>query len=566
MKTKRREFIQKIGAGVAGLGLVSPLSMTAAPHQEAGLGLTKEKQSAEEKPVLYIGDNIAVANTAYGKVRGFIMRDIHTFLGIPYGADTSGKNRFMPPQKPAPWSTVYPATYWGMSAPQLMDNFYANRYLAFTDDWHYDELGEDCLKLNVWTPKLDTQKRPVLFWMHGGGFTSGNSIEHPEYHGENLSRFGDVVFVSINHRLGAMGFSNFAAVGGTKYEASGNVGMLDCVAALEWVRDNIANFGGDPGNVTIMGQSGGGAKVCTLMAMPSAKGLFHKAVALSGSSLRGQEKANSERLGAAVVRHAGVSVEKLQDMPWKEYIALANHASRELREATAPGATPAPASFAPVVDGKHLAQHPFFPEGSPLSANIPMMISSTFYERSPSSFDSSLENISKAEAKEQLKTQRGFGVSVADNASAVYDAYEKAFPDRKPIEIVSMAISNRRNAVAVADVKVRQTPNVYVDWFGWNPVTIFDGRLRAFHTLDISFWFYNTDRQLSHTGGGSRARKMADKMAGALVAFMKTGSPNAAGLPQWPKYTAEKGETMVYDDVPVVKNDPDREARKSLPA
>lgn len=201
-----------------------------------------------------------------------------------------------------------------------------------------------------------------------------------------------------------------------------------------------------------------------------------------------------------------------------------------------------------------------------MSADIPMIISTTFYERSPSSFDSSLENISKAEAKEQLKTLRGFGTSVAENASAVYDAYEKAFPDRKPIEIVSMAISNRRNAVAVADAKVRQTPNVFVDWFGWNPVTIFDGRLRAFHTLDISFWFYNTDRQLSHTGGGSRPRKLAEKMAGALVAFMKTGSPNGAGLPSWPKYTSEKGEVMIFDDVPVVKNDPDREARKSLPA
>ena len=136
------------------------------------------KVADEEKPVLYIGDNIAVANTTYGKVRGFIMRDIYTFLGIPYGADTSGKNRFMPPQKPASWNDVYPATYWGMSAPQLQNNFYANRYLAFTDDWHYDEFGEDCLKLNVWTSKLDRAKRPVLFWMHGGGFRSGNAIEH----------------------------------------------------------------------------------------------------------------------------------------------------------------------------------------------------------------------------------------------------------------------------------------------------------------------------------------------------------------------------------------------------
>lgn len=561
MKTKRRDFIQKVGLGLTAFGLGPAGAMA------AGKKVQKEKQG-EEKPVLHIGDNIAVANTTNGKVRGFIMKDIHTFLGIPYGADTSGKNRFMPPQKPAPWKDVYPAVYWGSSAPQILNNFYANRYLAFTDDWHYDEIGEDCLKLNVWTPALDSTKRPVLFWMHGGGFTSGNSIEHPEYHGENLSRFGNVVFVSVNHRLGPMGFANFAGVGGSKFEASGNVGMLDIVAALEWVRDNIATFGGDPNNVTIMGQSGGGAKVCTLMAMPSAKGLFHKAVALSGSSLKAEEKANAEKLGAAVVRHAGVSVEELQMMPWKEYYALANHAARELRESSgaAAGSPQAGPSFRPVADGKYLAQHPFFPEGSPLSADIPMIISTTFYERSPSSFDSSLENISKAEAKEQLKTLRGFGTSVSDNASAVYDAYEKAFPDRKPIEIVSMAVSNRKNAVAVADAKVRQTPNVYVDWFGWNPVTIFDGRLRAFHTLDISFWFYNTDRQLSHTGGGSRPRKLAEKMAGALVAFMKTGAPNGQGLPNWPRYTSEKGEVMVFDDQPVVKNDPDREARKSLPA
>lgn len=560
MKTKRRDFIQKLSVGVTALGL-APVGATAA------INSTQKEKPGEEKPVLFIGDNIAVADTTYGKVRGFIMRDIHTFLGIPYGADTSGKNRFMPPQKPAPWTTIYPATYWGSSAPQILENFYANRYLAFTDDWHYDEIGEDCLKLNVWTPKLDGAKRPVLFWMHGGGFTSGNSIEHPEYHGENLARFGNVVFVSINHRLGPMGFANLAGVGGDKFAASGNVGMLDCVAALEWVRDNIANFGGDPGNVTIMGQSGGGAKVCTLMAMPSAKGLFHKAVALSGSSIKAEEKANSEKLGAAIVRHAGVSVEKLQEMPWKEYYQLANHAARELREITgASAATPfSGPSFRPVVDGKYLAQHPFSPEGSPLSKDVPMIISTTFYERSPSSFDSALENISKAEAKEQLKTLRGFGTSVGENASAVYDAYEKAFPDRKPIEIVSMAISNRKNAVIVADAKVKQTPSVYVDWFGWNPVTIFDGRLRAFHTLDIAFWFYNTDRQLSHTGGGSRPRKLAEKMAGALVAFMKTGSPNGPGLPDWPKYTSAKGETMIYDDQPVVKNDPDREARKSLP-
>ena len=561
MKTKRRKFFQLLGASTAGLSLVPSLAFgSSETAMDAG----------EDGQVLFIGDNIAVADTTYGKVRGFIMKDIYSFLGIPYGANTAGKNRFMPPQKPDPWKNVFPAVYWGNSAPQLLDNFFSNnRYLAFTDDWHYDDVSEDCLKINVWTPAIkDGKKRAVMFWIHGGGFTSGNAIEHPEYHGENFARFGDVVFCSINHRLGPLGFADFAGVGGEKYSASGNVGMLDIVAALEWVRDNISNFGGDPNNVTIMGQSGGGAKVCTLTAMPSAKGLFHKAVALSGASLKAGEKADAEKLGAYVLKEAGLSasdIDKLQALPWREYYTIANNASRKLREESGMAANaPGGGGFRPVADGVYLSQHPYYPEASPLAANIPMIICSTFYERSPSSFDSSLENLTKEQAKEQLKVLRGFGTSVGEKASVVYDAYEKAFPDRKPIEIVSMAISNRKNAIAVADVKSKQSSPVYLAWFGWNP-PLFDGRLRAFHTLDIGFWFYNTDRQLSHSGGGVKPRKLAAKMAGSLLQFMKTGSPNVEGLPSWPRYSTTKGETMVLNDVPVVQNDPDREARKALP-
>ncbi|HEX5168962.1 MAG TPA: carboxylesterase family protein [Cyclobacteriaceae bacterium] len=564
MKTNRRKFFKTMGVG-AGLGLAAPLSMLSSESPARDNVNVKEDQQ-----VLFIGDNVALADTVYGKVRGFRMKDIYTFLGIPYGASTAGKNRFMPPQKPAEWKDVFPAVYWGNAAPQNLENFYANRYLAFTDDWHYDDVSEDCLRINVWTPGVkDGKKRPVMFWIHGGGFTSGNAIEHPEYHGENFARYGDVVFCSINHRLGPLGFANFAGVAGERYAASGNVGMLDIVAALEWVRDNVSNFGGDPNNVTIMGQSGGGAKVCTLMAMPSAKGLFHKAVALSGSSLKANEKVDSEKLGSYILREASLNVseiDKLQDIPWKDFLTLANNANRKLREdAGIPSnASPWIGGFRPVVDGIHLPQHPFFPEASPHAANVPMMICTTFYERSPSSFDSSMENITKEEAKEQLKTIRGFGSSVGENASAVYDAYEQAFPDRKPIEILSMAISNRKNAVALADVKSKQAAPVYLAWFGWNP-PLFDGRLRAFHTLDICFWFYNTDRQLSHSGGGARPRKLSEKMAGSLLQFMKTGKPNTPGLPSWPRYSSTKGETMVLNDVSSIQNDPDREARKSLP-
>lgn len=401
-----------------------------------------------------------------------------------------------------------------------------------------------------------------MLWIHGGGYTSGNSIEHPEYHGENLSRQGNIVFCSLNHRLGPLGFSNFAGVGGEKFAASGNVGMIDIVAALEWIRDNISNFGGDPNNVTIMGQSGGGAKVCTLTAMPSAKGLFHKAVALSGNTLNGGKKDYSEKLGSYILKEAGLSasqIDKLQEMPWKDYIAIANKANATLR--TESGAEGMRGGFGPVADGIYLPQQPFYT--GELSSDIPMIICSTFCERSPSSYDSSLENITLDKAKELAKTTRGFGVALGENAPNVIDAYAKSFPDKKPIEILAMAISNRTQAISTANAKAQQKAPVYLAWFGWN-TPLFDGRLRAFHTMDIGFWYYNTDVQISHTGGGARPRKLAAKMSDALVQFMKTGNPKGAGIPDWPRYTSAKGETMILDDKCEAKNDPDREARKSL--
>ena len=257
MRSNRRKFFGAVGTGVAGLTIGGRGTASAAAGS-VGAGAKDV-----DGPVLLIGDNIAVADTQHGKVRGYVLRGIHYFLGIPYGADTSGANRFMPPQKPKAWTEVRPALWWGNTAPQNMENRYANQYASFRDHWNYDDVSEDCLKLNVFTPALkDGKKRPVLFWIHGGGFSNGNAIEHDGYNGENLARLGDAVFCSINHRLGPLGYCNLAGVGGERFAASGNVGMLDIVLALEWVRDNIASFGGDPGNVTIMGQSGGGAKVC----------------------------------------------------------------------------------------------------------------------------------------------------------------------------------------------------------------------------------------------------------------------------------------------------------------
>jgi len=562
MKRNRREFVQVVGAGAAGLTIGGGRWAEAAalPHGAAPAG-------EDDGPVLLVGEKIAVTETASGKVRGYVLRGIHHFLGIPYGADTSGPNRFMPPRKPKPWADVYPALWWGNSAPQNMENRYASKYASFRDRWNYDDVSEDCLRLNVFTPALDGAKRPVMFWIHGGGFTAGNGIEQDGYNGENLARRGNVVFVSLNHRLGQLGFTNLAGACGEAFAASGNAGMLDIVAALEWVRDNIAAFGGDPGNVTIMGQSGGGAKVCTLTAMPSAKGLFHKAVVLSGASTRSGDKEYSEKLGAYVLKEAGLTpagIGKLQEMPWKEYYALAGQALRKLSAETGPGGG-LRRGFSPSVDGVILPQHPYFPEAAPTAAQVPMLICSTFHEQSASWMDAKLEDMTLEQVVERVKERAGFGPGFGEKAADVVAAYVKAFPGRKPVEIWSLVTSNRQSVVALADAKSRQPAPVYVSWFGWQP-PLFDGRLRAFHCVDICFWFYNTDLMISHTGGGARPRKLAAQMSDYLVQFMKTGDPNGGGRPGWPKYTSANGETMILDDVCEVKNDPDREARKALPA
>jgi para-nitrobenzyl esterase len=304
-----------------------------------------------------------------------------------------------------------------------------------------------------------------------------------------------------------------------------------------------------------MGQSGGGAKVCVLTAMPSAKGLFHKAIPLSGSSLKATEKDISEKLGATILKEAGLTssdMNVLQQMPWKQYYELSTRAATKLREEMK-----VQVGYSPVVDGTYLPQHPYNPEGSPLAADIPMIICTTFHEFAPSRTDAKLEAIDLTGVKEKLRDRFG------DKTNTIVDSYAKTFPDKKPIEIWAMIASNRQNAIALADAKSKQNAPVYLAWFGWQP-PLFDNRMRAFHCIDICFWFDNTDLMYTHTGGGARPRKLSEKMSDSLVKFMRTGNPNGGGLPNWTPYHSANGETMILDDVPVVKNDPDREARKAF--
>ncbi len=559
MKTNRRAFFRTAGAGAAGLGLAPMLTIPACTASgEAATHANDDQQ-------LFVGDDVAIATTQYGKVQGFLLRGIYNFRGIPYGADTSGKNRFMPPQPPAPWEGILPAVWWGNSAPQNMDNRYGNAWASFVDHWNYDDVSEDCLRLNIWTPALeDGGKRPVMVWLHGGGYTNGNGIEQDGYMGENLSRKGDVVFVSINHRLGPIGFTDLSGVGGEKYAFSGNAGALDMAVALEWVRDNILFFGGDPGNVTIMGQSGGGAKVCVLAAMPAAKDLLHKAVPLSGSSTEALNQEYSRKLGEYVLREAGLTpdqVDQLQEIPWKEYLGIASAAARKMaEEQPTPGMR---GGYAPVADGVVLPKGKFFSDPEGLSAEVPMLICTTFHEWGMARTNPEMEALTAEKAIEMMKGASGFRGGFGEKAQEIYEAYAKLFPEAKPIEVMTLAASNRKGAIATADAKASQPAPVYLAWFGWEP-PLFNQRMRAFHCLDICFWFANTDVMLTHTGGGQRPRALSEKMSGTLLQFMRTGDPNGAGLPQWPRYTPENGETMILNDTCEVKNDPDREARQLL--
>ena len=322
--TSRREFL----SGAAQLAGVSAAAAAGVP----GVALGAVRESAGKSAITTPAN--AIVETSAGKVRGYVRNGIFTFKGIPYAGTTAGDARFLPPAPVTPWTQVRASMSYGPVCPQPVRGGWASDRLAFLFDWDDGHPGEDCLRLNVWTPIADDRnKRPVMVWLHGGGYEAGSSQELPSYDGENLSRRGDVVVVSVNHRLNVFGYLNMAAVGGEKYARSANVGMLDLVAALHWVRDNVGRFGGDPANVTIFGQSGGGAKVSTLMAMPAAKGLFHKAIVQSGSQLRLATADASAAQAAAVLKELqaqGIGVEQLTQVPAARLVEIATVAKNKL--------------------------------------------------------------------------------------------------------------------------------------------------------------------------------------------------------------------------------------------
>ncbi|WP_338087151.1 carboxylesterase/lipase family protein [Maribellus sediminis] len=557
MPNNRRDFLKTIGLGSATLGF-GGMTLSSCSNESV------IKESLPEQTV-EVSENGAIVETKYGKVRGYRRNGIYTYKGIPYGDSTTGKNRFMAPKEPEPWTGVRNALYWGNAAPAEaglgypLEPSFDHFDNSFTYNWGHKRFGEDCLSVNVWTPEInDNTKRPILVWFHGGGFAGGSSHELDAYNGENLSNIGDVVVVTINHRLNMFGFLNLGAIGGEKYKDSATAGMQDCVASLRWVKENIINFGGDPGNVTIFGQSGGGAKVSILMAMPEAKGLFHKAMTISGAALNVASYEAQAESANALLKASGISpsnIDKIQEIPWRDLykISLDSGLGRGFGR------------FAPCLDNLHIPQHPFDPSAPAMSAGIPMIIGGCTGEQSHSSNDPSLEDITFDELKEKLRNSKRGGIFDGgipfgnDRIGELVDAYAKVFPEKKPVAIWSL-LGGRDRMLTQAE---RQTANggaVYNYWFDW-ATPLYDGRPRAYHNTDIAFWFNNTDLMDTITGGGARPRRLAEKMSLALTNFARNGDPNHPGIPNWPKYNTSDGAVMIWNDTCEVKNDPDREAR-----
>jgi para-nitrobenzyl esterase len=507
-------------------------------------------QSAE--PVV-AGNDIAVTNTESGKVKGYIHNGIFTFKGIPYAK----ADRFMAPQKPDAWTDVRSSKTYGPVCPTdptltVNDEF----EFAFQHDLGYQ--NEHCQSLNVWTQKLnDGKKRPVMVWLHGGGFTAGSSIELPSYDGENLAKKGDVVLVSVNHRLNILGFLDLSAYG-DKYKGSANAGLLDLKLALQWVHDNIAQFGGDPGNVTIFGQSGGGGKVTCLMNAPSAKGLFKNAIVESGSYITSfNEKPVTQKVAAALLDelHLQASqVDSLQKIPYDILNEVGKKAMRkvsaELRK-EGKGMN----GWGPALDGDFLPYQPSDPAAKELAKNVPLLVGTTKNEFTP--FVPGPKNQTMDELKASLQKKYG------DKTDAFMAAVKSTYPTvSTPAGYTDIEFNFRAMAVKQANEKaVNGAAPVYMYLFTWqSPVN--GGMYKAMHCMDIAFQFNNIARCQEMTGGGKEAYTLADKISSAWINFAKTGNPNAPSLPKWPAYTAENGATMILDNQCILKNHPDDELLK----
>lgn len=483
-----------------------------------------------------------VAQTRLGPVRGYREGDVCVFKGVRYGADTSGR-RFMPPRRPQPWSEVRDANGYGPSAPQLRRSV--------------EPTSEDCLFLNVWTPALrDEGKRPVMVYVHGGSYMWGSGSD-PLYDGARLARRGDVVVITVNHRLNALGYAYLAPFGGPDLADSGNIGQLDLVLALEWVRDNVTEFGGDPARVMVFGQSGGGAKIATLMAMPAAAGLFHRAATMSGQQVTVSSHGNAAK----------------RSLKWLDALQLTPDRVNELRtlpieqlleglRALDPVLPAGNLYFGPVLDERSLTRHPFYPDAPAQSAQIPMIIGNThdetraFLGGDPTNFTVTWDD---------LAAKFGQEASRVDVAPAkVIAEYRRLYPHYSPSDVLFAATTAGRSwraAVIEAERRAGSGSPAFVYQLDW--ATPKDGgKFGAPHASDIQLVFDNIAKP-GATAIGPTAQAMADQMSDAFIAFARTGDPNCPAIPRWGAYEIPRRQTMLFN-VPSRMDDDPRGAERQL--
>jgi para-nitrobenzyl esterase len=480
-------------------------------------------------PLARAAKSSPVRRTTSGRVRGVELDDLLVFRGIRYGADTSSR-RFQPPEPPKPWRGVMDALQFGAASPQPGSE---------------PNQSEDCLFLNVTAPRTPGH-RPVIVYIHGGAYSSGSGSS-PLYDGAALCRAGDVVVVTVNHRLSVFGYLSLPG-----FPDSGNAGQLDLVLALSWVRDNIQQFGGDPGCVTLLGQSGGGAKIATLMAMPAAVGLFHRAATMSGQQVTASGPQHAAGRTRALLDKLGLGPERasaLATMPVSELL-------KALTGTVDPYIGRGSVYMGPVLDERSLTRHPFYPDAPAQSAGIPMMIGNTRDETrsligrgDPKVFDITWEAL-------PARLEAEMRVDIA--GTTVVAEYRRLYPQYSPADVFFAATTagrSWRGAIIEAELRAQQGSPAYAYQLDWGSPED-GGKWGAFHTLDIPLMLGTLTARGSATGDGPEARRVSATMQGALLAFARTGDPNYPGLPRWEPYTLPRRATMVFDVESRLADDP----------
>ncbi len=522
---------------------------------------------------LEAGPNIALVETQAGKIQGYIRNGIETFRGVPYAT----AERFMEPKKLEKWSGVKLTVKNG---PISMQNPY-NPFKSFFFSGPELTMSEDPLNLNIWTPSTtDNKKRAVMVWIHGGGHQAGSSMESYAYDGENLSKKGDIVVVSVNHRLNSVGNLDLSSYGG-KYKNTSNLEVKDMVASLEWIRDNITKFGGDPNNVTLFGESGGGGKILTLMGTPAAKGLFHKGILQSGAAetigMSLPTTATSKRVAELTLQNLGIKpseIDKIQTVPFVKLEEASNKAmAQTAKEQNLKLATNGQIGllWSPIVDGKYIPESTInnnkFTE---LAKDIPMIIGSnlTEFETIDAGFFSD-SNIGEAQSNNKnnwsaVQIENKIKEKYGNKAEEIKEAFRKAYPDRNIADVLYVDSLVRTPALKTAKIKSEQGgAPVYNYIFSWDTL-VMGGFAMSYHTSEISFVMNNAKNYEFATGGGKEALALADKMSQAWINFAKTGNPNVTGQPRWETYNRKNGATMIFDNKLELKHNHDLELMKIL--